>query len=211
LTQSPRILPAEACLPGRDERIAVPGQHALLGTSYLPPFPPATAQILFGMGCFWGAERLFWRLDGVHSTAAGYAGGITKNPSYAEVCSGRTNHAEVALVIYAPNQIALQTLLEVFWGGHDPTQGMRQGNDRGTQYRSAIYCPPTALAEVERSRAQYQQQLTVAGHGPITTEIKTDQPLYYAEAHHQQYLHHNPNGYCGLGGCGVPYQAPATS
>ncbi len=177
--------------------------HAVLKTSIMPPFPCGHQKILFGMGCFWGAERLFWQLPGVYTTAVGYAGGDIENPDYRLVCSGTTNHAEVVLVVYDAAVISLAKLLETFWQEHDPTQGMRQGNDIGSQYRSVIYCDNEADYQMAlRSRQQYQQQLQGMGLG-ITTEIKKDIPFYYAEAYHQQYLAKNPDGYCGLKGLGV--------
>jgi len=200
------LLPDEACFPGREGQMIVSGKHLEKGTYYVEPFPSSTRTILLGMGCFWGAERLFWQLEGVYTTAVGYAGGTTKNPSYEEVCSGYTNHAEVVIVVYEPEEISLETLLKTFWQEHDPTQGMRQGNDTGTQYRSAIYVNNETDKEIaEKSKANYQQKLTNAGRGDITTEIRVKQPFYYAEDNHQQYLHSNPNGYCGLAGCGVRF------
>jgi len=195
--------PAEA-LPGRDEQMRVPARHTVLGTPLAPPFPEGTERALFGMGCFWGAERKFWELDGVYTTAVGYAGGITRNPTYREVCSGRTGHAEVVLVVYDPKRVSYADLMRTFWENHDPTQGMRQANDVGTQYRSAIY--PTTVEQrraAEASREEYQRALSSAGHGKITTEIADEPPFYYAEDYHQQYLAKNPGGYCGLGGTGV--------
>ena len=198
-------LPTEAeALPGRDLRMPVPAEHFVTGTPLKPPFPEGHRQALFGLGCFWGAERRFWETHGVFTTAVGYAGGITPNPSYEEVCSGRTGHTEVVLVVYAPARLPFEAVLKVFWESHDPTQGMRQGNDRGTQYRSAIYTfDDEQLAAAERSRDRYQQALTAAGYGAITTEIRPAGPFYYAESYHQQYLAKVPNGYCGLGGTGV--------
>ena len=195
--------PAEA-LPGRDEAMRIPARHTVLGTSLSPPFPEGSERAVFGMGCFWGAERKFWELDGVYTTAVGYAGGITRNPSYREVCSGRTGHAEVVLVVYDPKRVSYAALLRTFWENHDPTQGMRQGNDEGTQYRSAIYAttPPQREA-AEASRDEYQRALAKAGHGRITTEIAAEPPFFYAEDYHQQYLAKNPGGYCGIGGTGV--------
>lgn len=194
---------AEA-LPGRAERMPLPKRHEVLGTPLAPPFPPGIEQVLFGMGCFWGAERKFWKLPGVYTTAAGYAGGFTPNPTYHEVCSGLTGHTEVVLVAYDPARISFDDLLKVFWESHDPTQGMRQGNDLGTQYRSAIYTETEAQLEAaERSRALYQERLVKAGYGEITSELRAGVELYYAEAYHQQYLDKNPGGYCGLGGTGV--------
>ncbi len=204
----------EEALPGRTEPLPVPAQHAVSGRPLLPPFPAGMAQVLFGMGCFWGAERLFWRTPGVHVTAVGYAGGYTPNPTYEEVCSGRTGHAEVVLVVYDPVAVRFEELLRVFWEGHDPTQGMRQGNDVGTQYRSAIYTTtPEQKQLAEASKRQYQAALRAAGHGPITTEIRDAPEFYYAEDYHQQYLAKNPGGYCGLGGTGVacPVEFVATA
>jgi peptide-methionine (S)-S-oxide reductase len=179
-------------------------QHLVLGTPLEPPFPPQLETAIFGMGCFWGAERKFWQLEGVHSTSAGYAGGETANPTYEQVCSGRTGHAEVVMVVYDPAKVRYEDLLRVFWESHDPTQGMRQGNDVGTQYRSAIYWTTEAQKEAAlRSRDRYQERLTAAGRGLITTELREAPPYYLAEDYHQQYLARNPNGYCGLGGTGV--------
>ena len=194
----------ENALPGRDEPIAVPERHLVLGTPLVPPFPEGTERAIFGMGCFWGAERMFWQAPGVYTTAAGYAGGSTPNPTYREVCSGTTGHAEVVLAVFHPEQTSYDELLRVFWEGHDPTQGMRQGNDVGTQYRSAIYWTSPAQQEAAlASRARFQEELARAGYGEITTEIAEAGPFYYAEDYHQQYLAANPNGYCGLGGTGV--------
>ena len=182
----------------------VPPRHVVLGAPLLPPFPEGSERAIFAMGCFWGAERKFWNVDGVYTTAVGYAGGFTKNPTYREVCSGQTGHAEVVLVVYDPKRVAYADLLRVFWENHDPTQGMRQGNDVGTQYRSAIYTTSEAQKKAaEASREQYQQALAQARHGKITTEIAAEPPFYYAEDYHQQYLAKNPGGYCGLGGTGV--------
>ncbi|MGD9657522.1 MAG: peptide-methionine (S)-S-oxide reductase MsrA [Methylocystis sp.] len=180
-------------------------RHFVNGRPLDPPFPLGSEQVLFGMGCFWGAERKFWQAsDGVYITAVGYAGGATKNPTYEDVCSGRTGHAEVVLVVYQPPAVSFEQLLRLFWEGHDPTQGMRQGNDVGTQYRSAIYVStPEQRAAADQSRAMYQRVLTKAGLGAITTEIAERPPFYYAEDYHQQYLAKNPGGYCGLGGVGV--------
>lgn len=196
--------PGEA-LPGRDHPLfAGPEHHAVLGTRLHPPYPATTERAAFALGCFWGAERLFWRIPGVHTTAAGYAGGSTPNPTYEEVCSGRTGHAEAVLVVYEPASVPYHDLLRTFWEGHDPTQGMRQGNDVGTQYRSALYWTTAGQrAEAEASLAAYQQRLRAAGHGDITTEVREAPVFYYAEEYHQQYLHKVPNGYCGLGGTGV--------
>jgi peptide-methionine (S)-S-oxide reductase len=179
-------------------------RHAVKGTALQPPFPPGMAVATFGMGCFWGAERKFWTLPGVYTTSVGYAGGSTPNATYEEVCSGRTGHAEVVQVVYDPQVISYDTLLRTFWEAHDPTQGMRQGNDVGTQYRSAIYTSDDAQKEAaEASRDAYQKALTAAGLGGITTEIRPAPEYYFAEDYHQQYLHKNPNGYCGIGGTGV--------
>jgi len=195
--------PADA-LPGRDEAIAVPERHLVLGTPLTPPFPEGTERAIFGMGCFWGAERLFWQAPGVYTTAAGYAGGSTPNPTYREVCSGMTGHAEVVLAVFHPERTSYEEMLRIFWEGHDPTQGMRQGNDIGTQYRSAIYTADDAqAAEAKTSLEQYQAALAKAGHRTITTEVAPAGPFYYAEPYHQQYLAKNPGGYCGLGGTGV--------
>jgi peptide-methionine (S)-S-oxide reductase len=197
------VTPDEA-LPGRDEPIVVPDRHEVLGTPLQPPFPAGLEQLIVGMGCFWGAERVFWQAPGIYTTAAGYAGGFTPNPTYREVCSGETGHAEVVLAVFDPEQTSYEAMLRLFWENHDPTQGMRQGNDAGTQYRSAIYWTTDAQREAaEASRAMYQQELTRAGYGEITTEIAEAGPFYYAEDYHQQYLAKNPNGYCGLGGTGV--------
>ena len=191
-------------LPGRSTAMPVADKHFINGSPLQPPFPPETRQALFGLGCFWGAERKFWQLDGVYTTAVGYAGGLTPNPAYQEVCSGMTGHNEVTLVIYHPDAVSYFELLRVFWEAHDPTQGMRQGNDVGTQYRSGIYTYSEAqkTAAVE-SRDTYQTLLTERGYGRITTEIIDAPQFYYAEDYHQQYLAKNPGGYCGLGGTGV--------
>ena len=182
----------------------VPGEHFVSGARLEPPFPDGTARAVFGMGCFWGAERTFWEIPGVYTTAVGYAGGSTPNPTYEEVCGGQTGHAEVVLVVFHPGKVGLEGLLRVFWESHDPTQGMRQGNDVGTQYRSAIYCESKICQRaVLASRDGYQRLLSNAGHGTITTEIAAADPFYYAEAYHQQYLAKNPAGYYGLGGTGV--------
>ena len=195
--------PSEA-LPGRDESVFVPPRHVVLGSPLLPPFPDGSERALFAMGCFWGAERKFWNVDGVYTTAVGYAGGFTKNPTYREVCSGQTGHTEVVLVVYDPKRVTYAELLRVFWESHDPTQGMRQGNDVGTQYRSAIYATTEAQRKAaEASREQYQAALAQARHGRITTEIVAEPAFYYAEDYHQQYLAKNPGGYCGLGGTGI--------
>jgi peptide-methionine (S)-S-oxide reductase len=182
----------------------VPERHAVNGTPLEGPFPAGLRQAIFGMGCFWGAERTFWQQPGVYTTGVGYAGGSTRNPTYQEVCSGRTGHAEVVLVVYDPAKVKYDDLLRVFWENHDPTQGMRQGNDVGTQYRSAVYVSSDEEREAaERSRDRYSTELSAHGFGPITTEILDAPPFYYAEAYHQQYLAKNPNGYCGLGGTGI--------
>jgi peptide-methionine (S)-S-oxide reductase len=196
---------AEEALPGRPQRaFAVPDRHFVLGTPLEPPFPEGLQQIVFGMGCFWGAERMFWTAEGVYTTAVGYAGGSTPNPTYEEVCSGRTGHTEAVLVVFDPKVTTVDALLRIFWENHDPTQGMRQGNDVGTQYRSSIYfSDPSQEAAVDRSRAMFQQELNAANFGEITTEIGPAPAFYYAEDYHQQYLAKNPNGYCGLGGTGV--------
>ena len=193
-----------AALPGRATPLTVPERHYVNGERIQPPFAPGLEQAVFGLGCFWGAERLFWQLPGVVSTAVGYAGGFTPNPTYEEVCSGRTGHTEVVLVVFDPARIGYDALLRAFWEAHDPTQGMRQGNDVGTQYRSAIYATSAAqLASAEASRQAYQARLSAAGLGPITTEIRSAPSFYYAEDYHQQYLAKNPGGYCGLAGTGV--------
>ena len=194
----------EEALPGRSTRMPVPPKHLVNGASLKPPFPEGLEQAVFGLGCFWGAERKFWQTPGVYSTSVGYAGGHTPNPTYEEVCSGRTGHTEVVLVVYDPKQVSFETLLKVFWESHDPTQGMRQGNDVGTQYRSALYWYTDAQRQVaEASRDAYQQVLTASGFGAITTESRQAPEYFYAEDYHQQYLAKNPNGYCGLGGTGV--------
>ena len=202
--KSLRMPTAAEALPGRQEPMPVSGRHAVLGTPLLPPFPPGTCTAVFGLGCFWGAERKFWQLPGVYSTHVGYAAGHTPNPTYREVCTGRTGHNEVVRVVFHPAQVTYAALLRVFWESHDPTQGMRQGNDVGTQYRSGIYTADAAQeAETRASLAAYQGALTRAGHGAITTELLPAGTFYYAEDDHQQYLHKNPGGYCGLGGTGV--------
>jgi peptide-methionine (S)-S-oxide reductase len=194
----------DQALPGRSEEVPVPERHEVLGTPLKPPFPEGLEQIVVGMGCFWGAERVFWQAPGVYTTAAGYAGGYTPNPDYQEVCSGRTGHTEVVLVVFDPKQTSRDEILRRFWENHDPTQGMRQGNDLGTQYRSAIYVGDDEQQRAaETSRDAYQRVLEDAGYGEITTEIANVGPFYYAEDYHQQYLAKNPNGYCGLGGTGV--------
>jgi peptide-methionine (S)-S-oxide reductase len=191
-------------LPGRSTEIPTATSHFVNGRPLKGPHPEGTAQAMFGMGCFWGVERMFWKVPGVWVTAAGYAAGETPNPTYREVCTGQTGHNEVVLVTYDPAQVSYETLLRIFWEGHDPTQGMRQGNDRGTQYRSGIYVFDAAQrAAAEASLDAYQARLTAAGYGPITTEILDAPPFYYAEDYHQQYLAKNPGGYCGVGGTGV--------
>ena len=194
----------EDALPGRAEQMPVPDRHYVLGTPIAPPFPDGLEQAVFGMGCFWGAERKFWEAPGVFTTAVGYAGGSNSNPTYREVCGGRTGHTEVVLCAFDPDRTSYEDMLRVFWENHDPTQGMRQGNDVGTQYRSAIYtCSDGQRQAAEASRERYGQVLRPAGHGEITTEIREAPPFYYAEDYHQQYLAKNPNGYCGIGGTGV--------
>jgi peptide-methionine (S)-S-oxide reductase len=195
---------AADALPGRDEPMSVPENHFVSGARIVPPFPDGLEKAIFGMGCFWGAERKFWQTPGVIATAVGYAGGTTPNPTYREVCSGGTGHTEVVLVVFEPRKVPYGDLLKVFWENHDPTQGMRQGNDVGTQYRSAIYAFGDArLREAEASREAYQRVLSEAGFGTITTEIREAPAFYYAEDYHQQYLAKNPDGYCGIGGTGV--------
>ena len=195
---------AAEALPGRDEPVAVPASHFVNGNPLKPPFPDGLQRLLVGMGCFWGAERKFWQTPGVFVTAVGYAGGHTRNPAYEEVCSGRTGHTEAVLVVFDPAQVGYATLLRVFWEGHDPTQGMRQGNDLGTQYRSALYWHDAAQREAaERSRDTYGAALAAAGFGPVTTELAPAPAFHYAEHYHQQYLAKVPNGYCGLGATGV--------
>lgn len=199
-----RLPKPEEALPGRASAMPVAPRHRVKQVPMTPPFPAGIEQIVLGLGCFWGAERLFWRLPGVYTTAAGYAGGYTPNPSYEEVCSGRTGHTEVVLVAFDPAQITLEAILKVFWEAHDPTQGMRQGNDIGTQYRSAIYWSDRAqLDRVENSRLAYAAALKAKGFPEITTEIAEAGPFYYAEDYHQQYLDKNPGGYCGLRGTGI--------
>ena len=194
----------EEALPGREQAMRVPGRHEVLGTPLQPPFPDDTQRAVFGLGCFWGAEKKFWETPGVYTTAAGYAGGSTPNATYEEVCSGRTGHTEVVLVVFHPAELSYEDLLRVFWEAHDPTQGMRQGNDVGTQYRSVILTSSDAQrSAAEASRDAYQRVLREAGYGDITTEIAPEQAFYYAEDYHQQYLAKVPNGYCGLGGTGV--------
>src|SRR3712207_5889819 len=205
LARKKLVLPTpEEALPGRAEEIPVPDTHFVLGTPLKPPFPEGTERLVVGMGCFWGAERVFWQVPGVYTTAVGYAGGVTPNPTYEEACSGMTGHTEAVLVVFDPEQISRDEVLRLFWENHDPTQGMRQGNDVGTQYRSAIYVEsPEQRAAAERTREMFAARLRDAGYGEVTTELGEDVPFFYAEDYHQQYLAKNPNGYCGLGGTGV--------
>lgn len=199
-----RLPDAQTALPGREDTMPVPTHHFVNGRPLQEPFPDGMERFVGALGCFWGAERMFWQLEGVYTTAVGYAGGITPNPTYEEVCSGGTGHAEVVLAVFDPNVVSFEALLRAFWEGHDPTQGMRQGNDIGTQYRSAIYAHDDAQREVgQASKARYEAKLRDAGYGGITTEILDAGPFYYAEHYHQQYLAKVPNGYCGLGGTGV--------
>ncbi len=199
-----RMPTPEEALPGREEEMPVSDRHLVKGTPLKPPFPDGMETAVFGMGCFWGAERKFWTAPGVYTTAVGYAGGYTPNPTYEEVCSGRTGHTEVVLVVFDPAVTSYDAMLRIFWENHDPTQGMRQGNDMGTQYRSAIYASsPDQLAAAKASQEAYQEVLTKAGYGEITTELAEEIRFYYAEDYHQQYLARHPNGYCGLGGTGV--------
>ncbi len=198
------MVTAGDALPGRGSEMHVGDRHAVLGTPLKPPFPEGLERAIFGMGCFWGAERIFWQAPGVFTTAVGYSGGLTPNPTYEEVCSGRTGHAEVVLVVFDPVATTYDELLKLFWENHDPTQGMRQGNDVGTQYRSAIYWTTQRQRELaQASCSAYQERLRAAGYPPITTEIAEGGPFYYAEDYHQQYLAKNPWGYCGIGGTGV--------
>jgi peptide-methionine (S)-S-oxide reductase len=203
------VMPNEReALPGRATPLGVPQTHFVNGRRTVPPFPASLGEVMFGMGCFWGVERLFWQLPGVYSTAVGYAGGFTPNPTYEEVCTGETGHAEVVRVIYDPGKVRYEDLLKAFWESHDPTQGMRQGGDVGTQYRSTIYVTDKAQrGAADTSRHAYQARLAAAGYGTITTEIRDAPLFFYAEDYHQQYLAKNPNGYCGLGGCGVPFES----
>ena len=199
-----KLVSPEEALPGRTERMLVPKSHFVNGAPLEPPFPEGTGLALFGLGCFWGAERKFWKTPGVVSTSVGYAGGFTPHPNYQEVCSGRTGHTEAVRVVFDPKKVSYDELLRLFWESHDPTQGMRQGNDAGTQYRSAIYTyGEDQQQKAEASREAYQKALEAAGHGAITTEIREAPEFYYAEDYHQQYLGKNPQGYCGLGGTGV--------
>jgi peptide-methionine (S)-S-oxide reductase len=207
-----QMIDPERALPGRDAPMPIPARHEVLGTPLAPPFPEGLERIVVGMGCFWGAERVFWQADGVYTTAAGYAGGFTPNPTYEEVCSAGTGHAEVVLAVFDPNVTSYEAMLKLFWENHDPTHGMRQGNDVGTQYRSAIYWASEAQRDAAlASRESYAERLRAAGYGDITTEIAAAGPFYYAEDYHQQYLAKNPGGYCGLGGTGVscPVGLPA--
>jgi peptide-methionine (S)-S-oxide reductase len=204
LEKKTRMITPEEALPGRAEPLPVPASHFVNGRPLQPPYPAALEVAEFGLGCFWGAERRFWQAPGVWVTAVGYAGGFTPNPTYEEVCSGRTGHAEVVRVVFDPRETSYAELLKVFWEVHDPTQGMRQGGDVGTQYRSAIYTHGEAQQKAaEQTRDAYQQALSAAGRGTITTEIRPAPEFYFAEDYHQQYLAKNPGGYCGLGGCGV--------
>ncbi len=196
--------PAEKILPGRDQTMAITNRHYVKQVPLKPPFPQGMEQVLVGMGCFWGAERRFWQTPGVYTTAVGYAGGSTPNPTYEEVCSGYTGHNEVVLVVFDPAEVTFEQVLKVFWENHDPTQGMRQGNDVGTQYRSGVYAYGREHLELAEATSQtYQRDLQAAGYGPVTTEIIKAPEFYYAEDYHQQYLAKNPHGYCGLGGTGV--------
>jgi peptide-methionine (S)-S-oxide reductase len=204
LRKSTEMPTVESALPGREQPLVPSHRHLVLDTPLTPPFPDGLEQAIFGLGCFWGAERLFWQLPGVYTTAVGYSGGITPNPTYKETCTGLTGHAEVVLVVFDPNRISYDDLLKVFWEEHDPTQGMRQGNDVGTTYRSAIYwTTDEQRTAAEASRDRYAAALTAAGRGAITTELAPAGAFYYAEDYHQQYLAANPNGYCGLAGTGV--------
>ncbi|MDE1462972.1 peptide-methionine (S)-S-oxide reductase MsrA [Spartinivicinus poritis] len=198
------MISAAQALPGRDELMKITNKHFVSDNPLMPPFPEGYQQAVFGLGCFWGAERLFWQLAGVYTTAVGYAGGFTPNPTYQEVCSGMTGHTEVVVVVFNPDQVSYQQLLQLFWESHNPTQGMRQGNDQGTQYRSAIYVTsPEQLQQAAQSKRYYQEALTRDGYAEITTEITALKHFYYAEEYHQQYLAKNPDGYCGLKGTGV--------
>ena len=204
LTRKTDMVDAERALAGREQAIPTSTEHAVLGTPLKPPFPEGFETAVFGLGCFWGAERVFWQAPGVYSTAVGYAGGFTPNPTYEEVCSAQTGHTEAVLVVFDPARTSYEQLLKLFWENHDPTQGMRQGNDVGTQYRSAIYTTnETQAAQALASRDAFGQKLKASGYGEITTEIAPAGEFFYAEDYHQQYLHKNPNGYCGLGGTGV--------
>ncbi|MBU0539095.1 MAG: peptide-methionine (S)-S-oxide reductase MsrA [Gammaproteobacteria bacterium] len=203
--RKPAVIPtADQALPGRTDKMSVPALHTVLNTPLQPPFPAGFEQVVFGLGCFWGAERKFWQQDGVYSTAVGYCGGHTPNPTYEEVCSGMTGHNEVVLVVFDPAKVSFQSLLKLFWESHNPTQGMRQGNDVGTQYRSGIYCAMAEQQAVAKASLEvYQAALAKEGLPAVTTEIVAVGEFYYAEPYHQQYLDKNPGGYCGLGGTGV--------
>jgi peptide-methionine (S)-S-oxide reductase len=204
MREKSKMIDRERALRGRSQEMPVAARHAVLGTPMKPPFPEGDEQLVVGLGCFWGAERVFWQTPGVYSTAVGYAGGYTPNPTYEEVCSGSTGHTEAVLVVFDPTQTSYAEMLKLFWESHNPTQGMRQGNDKGTQYRSAIYWDTKEQRQLaEASRAAYNERLRDTGYPEITTEIAEAGPFYYAEDHHQQYLHKNPRGYCGLGGTGV--------
>jgi peptide-methionine (S)-S-oxide reductase len=211
-TRKSELPTRESALPGRETPIVPSEPHLVLGTPLTPPFPEGFGTIVVGMGCFWGAERMFWQASGAYTTAVGYAGGFTPNPTYEEVCSGRTGHAEVVLAVFDPARTSYEEMLRIFWEGHDPTQGMRQGNDRGSQYRSAIYWATEAERDAAlASRDAFQRELAKSGYGEITTEFAQVGPFFYAEGYHQQYLARNPNGYCGLGGTGVSCPVPATA
>ena len=204
MKKATQLLPAESTLPGRTDEMRVAAKHLIKGNPMTPPFPEGLEQVQFGLGCFWGAERVFWQTPGVWSTAVGYSGGNTPNPTYEEVCSGRTNHTEAVLVVFDPKIITVEALFKVFWESHDPTQGMRQGNDTGSQYRSALYTYGEGQAQAAIATCDaFQAALEAKGYGKITTEIKAAPEFFYAEDYHQQYLGKNPNGYCGLGGTGV--------
>ena len=210
--RTPEMPSADDALPGRDTEMSVPATHFVNGHALKPPFPEGLEQAVFALGCFWGAERVFWQTDGVYTTAVGYTAGITPNPTYKEVCSGATGHTEAVLVVFDPKVVTFEQLLKVFWESHDPTQGMRQGNDVGTQYRSGIYTADAAqLDAAKRSRDMYQEVLRAGGYGDITTEIEPAGPFFYAEDYHQQYLAKNPGGYCGLGGTGLSCPVGLTS
>lgn len=212
LGKNKNMVDREHALPGRDHEMRITNRHAVLGTPLKPPFPEGFERAVVGMGCFWGAEKIFWEALGVYSTAVGYAGGITPNPTYEEVCSGRTGHTEAVLIVFDPSKTSYEEILRLFWENHDPTQGMRQGNDMGTQYRSAVYWEnEDQRATVEASRKAYAERLSAAGYPEVTTEIAQAGPFYYAEDYHQQYLHKNPWGYCGLGGTGVSCPVGALS
>jgi peptide-methionine (S)-S-oxide reductase len=212
LRRKARMVSPEEALPGRSEALPVSDEHAVLGTPIKPPFPSGTESIIFGLGCFWGAERLFWKIPGVFTTSVGYSGGYTPNPTYEETCTGRTGHTEAVQVVFDPEQVSLEALLKTFWEGHDPTQCNRQGNDVGTQYRSAIYTNSPEQAEIVAASAKaYGEALAAQGEGEIKTEIAPAGEYYFAETYHQQYLHKNPGGYCGLGGTGVSCQFGASA